>query len=70
MLIFFKHQKKFHIKLKLIFRQPMLIMDERNIVQAHFDKFSYVLDELTMPHRKVANINATASIFGFNAQIL
>jgi len=42
-----KHQKKFHIKVKLICRQPMLIMHERDIVQAHFDNYNYVLDELT-----------------------
>ncbi len=45
-------------------------MDERDIVQAHFDKFSYVLDELTAPGGKVANVDAIASTFGFNAQII
>jgi hypothetical protein len=70
MLNLLKHQKKFHIKVRLIFRQPMLIMDERDIVQAHFNKFSYVPDELTAPVGKVANVDAIASTFGFNAQII
>jgi hypothetical protein len=54
MLNLLKHQKKFHIKLKLIFRQPMLIMHEIDIFKAHFDNFNYVLDELTMLGKKIS----------------
>jgi hypothetical protein len=54
MLNLLKHQKKFHSKLKLIFRKPMLIMHERDIVQAHFDNCNYVIDELTMLGGKVS----------------
>jgi len=39
-------------------------MDKRNIIQAHFDKLSHVLDELISTKGKMSNIEETTTFLG------